>query len=176
MFWGSEYFQIRHGKTENIGELTPTGTSPLNRGLAMKRSDETYSEVGEGDMTGFLAQKVTTAGPSFEDLNFKKDLDALMGHKVSLISLEDGGEFEVEGEPSKAYTDSQNGLVVTSGTGAIAADTAAGTQLSVKSGRWYQAQTGDFVLAILRKVITGVADSSNIRILCEMRRSGIKVS
>jgi hypothetical protein len=177
MLWGSEYFQIIHGKMRTVGELTPTGTFPLQKNLAMKRSADEFAEVASGDMLGFLGQQVTAAGPTYEQLNFRVDLVAKAGHKVSIKVLEDGGEFEVEGEPSKGPTDSQNGLLITSGTGAVTNSTAVGTQLSVYQGRWRVAQTGDFVLAIVRdNTITPLADASNIRILAEFRRSGIKVS
>lgn len=175
--FGSDYFSIIHGKTFTIGECTGSGaTLPLEKFTAMKRTAAETALPGSGDMTGFLAQKVTAAGPSFEDKSFNLDLVAKAGEKVSLISLEDGGEFEVEGEPSKGPTDTQSGLLVTSGTGAVSASTSAGTQLSVTAGRWRVAQTGDYVFGIYRKNLTPLADSSNVRCLVEFRRSGIKVS
>lgn len=177
MLWGDEYFQIIHGKMRTVGELTPTGTFPMQKNLAMKRVADEYAEVASSDMLGFLGQQVTAAGPTYENLNFRVDLPGKSGHKISIKVIEDGSEFEVEGEPSMGPSDSQNGLLVTSGTGAVTNSTAVGTQLSVVNGRWRIAQTGDYVLAIVRdNTITPLAATSNIRILAEFRRSGIKKS
>lgn len=174
--WGNEYIQVVHGNTRHVGELIASGTPPFKRGCAMDRSSESACIPGNGNMTGFLAQEVTTDGPSFEDLSFNNDLVAKYGTAVSLVSLEDGGEFEVEGEPSKAYNAESEGLLVTTGTGAITGSSPVDSELTVQNGRWRIAQSGDYVLAILRKQLTPIADVSNIRILCEMRRMGQKKS
>lgn len=180
--WGTDYFQIVHGEGTLVGELTPTGTfTSLEIGTPMQRQadyGDTHSEIcGVSEPChGFLTKKVTEDGPTFEQMELGyKNVPALKGHKVSLKSLADGDMIEVEGEPSKAHNASSVGHLVTSGTGAISTSTAAATDLSIQSGRWRVAQTGDVINGRLRKQLTPVADASNIRILIEITRGlGLK--
>lgn len=169
---GTDYFRVVHGEAHHIGELEPSGTTvPWEIGCSMVRTDPEVCTPSNGDHTGFLTKKVTTDGPSFEDMNFNKNLPAKLGQKVSLAQLPDGALIEVEGEPSITATAASPGLIVTSGTGAITGATARASKLSFKNGRVYLAQTGDYIFGVLREQMTPIASASNIRILIEIRRA-----
>jgi len=174
--FGSEYFQILHGEERHVGELTPTG-GVAQRGTAFLRTDESTCGRGTGDLTGFLAQEIQALNPTIEELMFDKDLPVGIGEKVTLIVVEDGGEIAVEGEPDvEEYDEETLGLLVTTGTGAITAATAVGTDLSVVDGLWRVAQKGDRVKGILRSQMTPWVADTNIRILIELQRGGVVVA
>jgi hypothetical protein len=147
------------------------------RGTAFLRTDEDTCGRGTGDLTGFLAQEVQASNPDVEDLMFEKDLHVGLGEKASLIVVEDGGEIAVEGEPDiEEYDADTLGLLVTTGTGAITAATAVGTDLSVVDGLWRVAQSTDRVKGVLRCQMTPWVDEDNIRILIEIQRGGVVVA
>ena len=173
--YGTDYFQYVLGEPQHLGTLTPTGTwTSLERGTVMDRQAsyrETHCSPGSGDMQGILSNRVTSDGPSFEKMTLGyPDLDVLKGQAVTLVVPGDGDLIEIEGEPGKAYSDSTLGLLVTSGTGDMTS-ASAGDKLSVKNGRWYVAQSGDWVLGEVKAAgLTPIADPSNIRYLIEVRR------
>lgn len=173
---GTDYFQIIHGEPMHVGELAPTGTfTSLEKGTSMSRSGDELCVVTDNvSATGFTSKKITDAGPSYEDMNFNIDLPAKKGQKVTLLSLPDGSQIEVEGEPGKISSADTLGLLVTSGTGAILANSAVESDLSFLNGRWRLAQTGNRIEGVLKQQLSPIVDPSNIRILIEIRRAGLK--
>ncbi|MBE7466750.1 MAG: hypothetical protein HS116_25045 [Planctomycetes bacterium] len=174
--FGTDYFQIIHGEGIRVGEKAPSGDwDSLEVGTAMVANGPTTSIPANGRLEGFLLKKVTEDGPSYEDLNLgAPNHPAKKGQAVTMEKLPDGAIIEVEGEPEKAFDDETPGLLVTDGTGAIDDEDTAGTQLSVKNGRWYKAQSGDYVEGLLHEQVDPVADDANVRIQIEIRRMGIK--
>ena len=151
---GSNHFRVLHGFNDlrTVGELIVTGTS-LPIGLIMDRADGTYASLSaNGNMIGFLSKKVTTPGPSFEQLELQRQHDHVKsGERVSIYQLPEGAEIQVSCADSLAYNSTQSAtspaLVVTTGTGALSTTTAKDTRLSSLNGRFRVAQTGDLVIA-----------------------------
>lgn len=172
---GTDTFQKRYGEEFEVGELAPSGTwlLPFSIGLAMEKSGEEICVPANGQFTGFLSKEVTADGPTFEEMELGyPNLPTKIGEKATLTALQDGALIEVEGEDAIAYSEAGDHLLVTTGTGHVNTDTAEGTSLSFKQGKWYIAQTGDFVFGILRKQLTPVT-AGNIRLEIEIRRGDI---
>jgi len=177
--FGTDYFQIIHGEPVHVGELTPTGfTSPAEKGMFMQREGAEHCKPATSSgapAAGFLTKQITDDGPTFEKMTLGyPDLPAKTGQKVTLGVLPDGSLIEVEGQPSKAHNVAQLGHLVTSGTGAISTSTAAETEVSLQSGRFRVAQSGDYVEGVIKRQVDPVADASNVRVAIEIRRQGKK--
>lgn len=172
---GTNYFQHRYGEETDIGELAPSGTPDFEIGTAMRKTDPEVCVPADGKMTGFLTKKVTTAGPTFEELTLADpNSPAKYGNKVTLKQIAVGGIIEVEGEASKAYNADTDGLLVTSGTGDVTS-AAAGDALSLQNGRWRAAQTGDFVCGrVIRQMTPNTA--GNVRLEIEVLAGDVAVA
>lgn len=180
---GTDYFQIRYGDVHNVGELAPSGTAnawPI--GTAMMKTDPEVCvpAAAAGQFDGFLAKEVTAAGPTFEQMSLGyPNLPTKYGEKVTLLVPEDGALIEVEGEPDIAATATPTTtgthlLVTGTTTGYLTTSTAKDTPLSFTNGRWYVAQTNDFVFGILRRQLTPKT-TANVRIEIEIRRGDKKI-
>ncbi len=190
ILFGTDYFRVRHGDAFTIGELSPStdgtvwpntvdggpsdldGSAGLEIGTAVQRSTVdpvNYSAVAGANMVGFLSKAITVNGPSISDLLLPKvRLPAKIGQPVTILALVKGSTIEVEGELNKAYNAASSGLIVTTGTGAITANTSVPQNLSLQGGRWRLAQTGDIICGILRGQLPVESPTGSVRILIEL--------
>lgn len=121
------------GNANNISGIYDAA-APVGTPLGMHASDPTkFSLAGGKTFQGFLTRKVTTDGPVLADHVFPNTRAELAFKAGEEVSLEQADEADIGA-----------GLCVTSGTGAIATNTAVGTGLSFVNGKIYQAQAGDF--------------------------------
>jgi hypothetical protein len=170
--FGSDKFQIRFGETNHVGVYTVDTATAIAYGTAMDRSaaDGTKAIVGAGDFIGFLSKRVSLAGPTFEQMSLGfQNLDAKTGDKVTLIQVATGGQVEVENEPGITAATVGEYLLVTSGAGDITA-APKDTELSVVSGRWRVAQSGDRVLGRVLDSAIAPLVALNVRVLIELIR------
>lgn len=153
-------FEIRR---EHPGKnISRVFESTGSRGLALgpHASDVTKAIVADGDQfLGFLTRDVTADGAVLADHVYPGRLE-LPFKSGGEVALEKADEIEVEGEAGNA------GLLITSGTGAIATNTAVGTALSFSAGKLYQAQGADQVFYRLSGQITPL-NGGTVRIRAE---------
>lgn len=134
----------------NIWQMAyATGTNFF--GLLMQNVDNTGT-IGDKAMVDLMYGR---RGEKNEDMPVKR------GRTVSLIVPAPFSMAEFEGVGVSAI----GNFVITSGDGAIAADTPFGTGLSASNGGWKIAGNDEFVFAkLLTADLDPVADENNIRI------------
>lgn len=144
-----------------------TGTLLAGNMLEWAAGDDKVLAHVTGHAVGMLQQDINLYGTTDADAYRKQgvgdqwNIPAKKGAEVSIRKPKPGCEAIFEGEGVGAI----NNFVITSGTGAIASNTARFTALSVYKGGWRQAQTGEFVLAHLEQAdLTPLDDDANLRI------------
>lgn len=149
-----------------------TAVLPLAKMVDYKDNSETLMKLGSGNALGILTQPISYYGTK-DDAGFKKltvggfpDIPATRGQCVGVFCPFPGIEAIFEGavDISGGNGPAIDGLVIKTGTGAIASGTTLNTALSVLNGAWRQAQTGDIVLGMLRQANLTPNNTGEIRI------------
>lgn len=165
---GDNYTSIGFLKTTNLGlSDDDADVGVIQKGKFMDYAEGSVEEMmfGSGRALGMLQQAVSKDGTT-DDAGFKNrtigklDLPTKRGAAVSIMVPRPMSEAEFEGD-GEAIIDN---LVATDGSGAIADDTPRGTQLSVLNGCLYEAQEGDFVIALLQDAGLEPETEGNLRI------------
>lgn len=177
--WGNNRVRWTNGGFHSIGFLKTTelaitnadadsATGVIKRGKLMdyKAGSIELMAYGSGYFEGILTEDVSLNGlggdAGFKNFTIGKlDNPKKRGAAVSIRVPHPGAECEFEGGP--ADTAIVDNLVCTSGTGAIAANTARLTELSVLNGCWRKAQAGEHVMALLLDANLVPETASNIR-------------
>lgn len=167
MFFGSTRMEYLSGKNSfrEIGYLKTTnlplsdananlGTLQLGKMVneAADPNEESQMALSTGFAIGFLTRSIDLYGTT-GDTAFKKlaigniDIPVMRGAPVTVQCPYPGAQAIFEG--NGAATAPIDHLVITSGTGALSSGTAKLSELSVISGAWRLAQTGDMVLGLL---------------------------
>ncbi len=121
----------------------PNGVDPVPRGfgLGAHATDPTLFDVAQHNtFIGHLTRQVRVGGLTITDRVFGVTSDTPVGVEAPFtsgqeVSVEKAKEIELEGSD----------YLVTSGTGAIASDTAVGSPLSYYNGKLRQTQTDEVV-------------------------------
>jgi hypothetical protein len=177
--FGSTRFKLVFGTWQQIGWLTfpaslrlsdaDADAGTINRGKLMG-INANFTDMLWADAKncwGFLMQYVDLNGTG-GDAGFKKvslgypDIPAARGSKVSLLIPDPNCIFEMEGPDS--YAGGVDNLLQTSGTGAIATSTPAGTELAANAGCLYIAQLGDIVIGQMMKADLTPENAAEIRV------------
>lgn len=141
------------------GADADSATALLQRGKMIdeKANDETMMKLGNGNAIGILTRNVSLTGTKnlqwFQNLTLGGHIDTPVtrGLPVTLFMPYPGCEAIFEGAAVDVAGSAIDHLVLKTGTGAISGATAVDTALSVINGCWRIAQTGDFVLALLKQ-------------------------
>lgn len=166
----------------NADANSATAILPLGKIVDYKDNSESLMKLGSGNGLGILTQAVSLNGTK-DDAGFKKltvggypDIPVTRGMCVGVFCPFPGIEAIFEGavDISGGNGAAIDGLVIKTGTGAIATGTALNTALSVLNGAWRQAQTGDTVLGILRQANYTPNNSGEIRIRVQFCSPTIK--
>lgn len=176
----SKYFATIYGEYDTLATLTfPTslGLSDADADVGLIRVGKPVTfannsldtmKYGDNDsFLGFLGKDISLEGPlgvqSYYDINALGliDIPTKRGSKVEVIIPRIGFLFEVE----DAGTDKVEKMLITSGTGAIANNTALHTELSLTDkGCWKLAADGDMVYAHLYQANVAPKIENNVRI------------
>lgn len=180
MFFGSDrcefltpknFFEIGYLKTTELPLSTADANSAtarlkIGKMVDFKDNSEQEMKLGTGHAVGLLTRPVSLLGglelaiqlrtAQLGTAHGKEDIPVTRGFPVTIQCPLPGAEAIFEGAAdvgsgTPTPLNAIDHLVVKTGTGAIGAGTALNSLLSVKNGAWYLAQTGDFVLAILRQ-------------------------
>ena len=183
MFYGTKYFKplsgfgmiaARSGKL-NLGV---SGTDLSKRGaiLGYGADDQEFVLCDAGQaFAGFQSQDVNVAGLTMLNVAVTKNPDYPLRDTVDFGTAyvpEVGALFEVEGAGAAAL----GNLVATSGTGAIASNTAKGKLLSCLNGCLRIAQVGDVALFELLKANLTAEVEDDVRILVKYNGAGVIVT
>lgn len=175
--FGSDYFKIANGTWDHVGYLAASGLPNIGTGVYrkgtlvdQKADNEHVAVLATGRVLGLITQDIDENGLD-NDAGFKNftigKLDNPIKRSVNRITarrMAPGSHLEYEGLGAAL----PGNLVATSGTGAIASNTARGTELSVLNGCIMIAQSGDIVsYHLLKADLVPVADAGNLRILVE---------
>lgn len=188
--YGSDTFKILSGSREQIGYKTmdlpvslsihaeakiPRGTW-IDDYVSGSTIDDTTGVLASGFAIGFITNDVDANGltglQGFQNMIIGKlDNPVKNGYEVAVAKPSVGAEFEVEGAGGAL----PGNLVATTGTGALADDTARKTQLSFFNGCIRIAQTNDHIqMILLEPNLTPVVDG-NLRIRVQwVGNAGIK--
>jgi hypothetical protein len=148
----------------NADANSATAVLPLGKMVDMTAASEAEMRLGTSFAIGILSQSITLNGTT-DDAGFKKltvggfpDIPAKRGIAVGVFCPFPGVEAIFEGavDISGGTGPAIDGLIVKTGTGAIGGGTADLELLSVVNGAWRVAQSGDFVLAVFRQLMTPV--------------------
>lgn len=160
-----------------------TGAIQPGKLVDNKANSESLLKYGSGYAIGFITEYVTLNGTKNDEW-FKKltlggypDTPVTRGLPVSVVCPFPGLEAIFEGavDISSSNTPAIDGLVVKTGTGAIATNTAINSDLSCINGCWKLAAAGDFVLAHLRQANLTPNNSGEIRIRVRFCSPHLKV-
>lgn len=182
--FGSLLFRIVNGRWETEGYrkivipytipggvIIPKGTW-IDEDVTSEATLETQGVLASGHGIGFMTQDMNQNG-LLDDTGFKNfsigklDNPVANGTVVSLRKPTLGAELEYEG----GGVVGGGNLVCTSGTGALALNTARLTQLSVLAGSLRQAQTGDNIMfELLDTGLAKAVSTSDMR--CRVRYLG----
>jgi hypothetical protein len=192
MFFGSDrcewltpknFFEIGYLKTTELplsaaDANSTTAALKIGKIVDYKDNSELEMKLGSGFGVGLLTRPVSLLGGLATDVQLRtaqlgtahgrEDIPVTRGFPVTIQCPLTGAEaiFEGAADITGAGTVLQaiDHLVVKTGTGAIGAGTAINTLLSVLNGAWRIAQTGDFVLAVLRQANLTPKNVGEIRI------------
>lgn len=159
----ANYFKITRALPGNAVSALINFVAP--RGLAVQFDATKPSTFGLGTAEfkkahftrGFFLERDVLSEISLEQSVFFKDF--LTPEKVgNRVTARMAQEVEIEGLE----------LVLTSGTGAMAANTTIGTELSFHLGRFRQKQSGEEVVGWLRENITAEESANVVKIRVEL--------
>ena len=153
----------------NADANSATAVIQVGKMVDYKDNDETLMKYGMGNAIGILTRPVSLNGTT-DDAGFKKltlggfyDIPVKRGLPVSIFKPFPGCEAIFEGAGNTAGNMIDH-LVISAGTGALAAGTAIGSELSVTNGAWRIAQVGDWVLAKLLQANYTPVNATEVRI------------
>lgn len=174
--YGSLKFQLINGRWDHVGycdtsevylpsSSVNSGVLPKGTALNYKNGNDQKAQLASGMAVGFTTQDITLEGQaslqSFKDRTIgKTDLPIAVGQNVSLRMPTLNSELEVEG----SGVAQPGNLVCTSGTGALASNTARRTKLSFLNGSFRIAQTGDVAQFLLLETGLTANIDGNLRI------------
>ena len=170
MFYGNKYFKPivgEHSKSAGGKFTLPSGVTLCRAGTFLRYKTSSQEEFdlcenGKG-LIGWMTQGMDANGLTMENFAVvgNTNINLRSGQEVSLRIPEVGNEYEIEG----AGVAGGGNLVVTSGTGAIASNTARYTLLAVHKGGLRVAQAGDVAsFELVAADLTPLADDANVRI------------
>jgi len=171
--YGSSTFKWVWGKWNHISlgttylALPSVATTPLPIGTPVeyKAGDTEEAVLASGKPVGIVTEKVDAYGTT-SDARFKsvmigeRNLPIKTGTQVAVRVPQNDALMEFEGLGAAA----PGNLVATTGTGAISASTARGTELSAQNGSMRVAQSGDVVFAKMEVANLTPNTVGNVRI------------
>lgn len=156
--FGSPYVKYISGEWYHYGVMT-TEELPIPDGVTLTKgtwlnpkngTDDTIAQLASGVALGFATQDMDNEGhtslQAFQDVSIgKQDIPIKKGQAMTVRVPNTNSRLEFEGAGAAV----PGNLVCTSGTGAIASNTAKDTELSFLNGCIRKAQTGDIVQLLL---------------------------
>jgi hypothetical protein len=176
----TQWFAWERGEFEQIDYLKfPTtlalsdadadvGTVKIGKGMGYAANSLVNMKYADpdGNFCGFLCVAVNKDGTTSVQgqLDYIRGSTNIPNKRGAICSLRvplPRGEIVVEGPPATAV--GYNNMIVTSGTGALAANTTLWTELTMEKGAWRIAQPGEFVYGLLQQANLTPVTATNIR-------------